>query len=840
MKIGVENDPLASSFRRTVGHPRPFPTMPPPPFTQRSAWIWSAEGSHAAPPPEAASPSAYQVRMFRREFIVGSGPRPALVVHVSADSRYVFFLNGERVGRGPAKGDVRHHFYDTFDLGARLHRGPNVLAALVLDLSRVAHRPTHLGPPCSVMTYTGGFLLEGALRQGQEEIERLDTGAPGWRVAVDRAHRFQNEGTRFEGYLGYFEHRLGGEIPAGWTRTGFDATSWAPATVLYPAERIENRRDPASPYGLMPRMIPLMEEQAAARFADAFLPGGAAPEPGWQVMLRGEGPVTVPPATRCRLIVDAGEMTTAFPLLVTAGGQGSRIRLTYAEALRLPWDTPGARLLGHPQPLANLASHFADESSGWTFDRRGTLHGWSDLWEPAGAGDESFEPLHWRAFRFVALDVTTADAPLTVQAFTYQVCLYPAPVAASFATSDPRLERIWEVGLRTMRLCAHETFDDCPHYEQMQYAGDTMITSKLLMLTTGDYRLTRQALYHFDWSRLPDGLTQSRYPSRLLQVIPSWSLHWITAVRDYLYCSGDGATVADVLPGTLAVLDWFRRHADADGLPAKLPFWNITDWCPWWPRGVVPGADSGPTCIISAQYIQALAEVADLARRLGHARRADELEAEASGLRAVLRARFWSPAEGLFFDRPGGPEVSQYGNAWAIACDAATPADCARLLERFPQDPKLAPGSYFCWHTVFLALAKAGAYDRMPEFLGPWHEMVDHGLTTFVEENSYWRSLCHAWSAHPVIEFLEGVVGIRATEPGFAAVEIRPHRCGLTRAAGRVCTPRGPVSAHWRWEASAFALEIEAPAGTPVSVVFPHGVRRTFSDGRFAETVVIP
>jgi glycogen debranching enzyme len=113
-----------------------------------------------------------------------------------------------------------------------------------------------------------------------------------------------------------------------------------------------------------------------------------------------------------------------------------------------------------------------------------------------------------------------------------------------------------------------------------------------------------------------------------VQIIPTWSLHWITNIRDYFLCSGDAATVRDLLPGVRAVLDWYRRHTDATGLPAKLPFWNITDWCPWWPRGVVPGADSGPTTILSAQYIQGLADVAELLRQLGDApRHAAEIDA---------------------------------------------------------------------------------------------------------------------------------------------------------------------------------------------------------------------
>ena len=112
--------------------------------------------------------------------------------------------------------------------------------------------------------------------------------------------------------------------------------------------------------------------------------------------------------------------------------------------------------------------------------------------------------------------------------------------------------------------------------------------------------------------------------------------------------------------------------------------------------------------------------------------------------------------KGFYFDRPGGPELSQYGNAWAIVCGAAGERERARMLERFPHDPKLAPGSFFWWHAGFRALERCGRLRRMPEHLGPWHESVDNGLSTFVEENSYWRSLCHAWRAHPALEFQHG------------------------------------------------------------------------------------
>jgi hypothetical protein len=564
----------------------------------------------------------------------------------------------------------------------------------------------------------------------------------------------------------------------------------------------------------------------------------------------------VAPHSAVEIILDAGELTTAYPQIEIERGGGSEVRLTYAEALRLPWDTPGARLLGRRQSLANLASHFADENTGWTFDRRGKISGWCDIWEPAGldsAGSkniadaggtpavsgeqtkgETFEPLHWRAFRYVGLRIQTADEPLILRSVGYRFTAYPYRIMAELTCSDSKIEKIWQTALRTMRLCSHETFEDCPYYEQMQYAGDTMITSKIGMLASGDYRLSRQALFHFDWSRLSDGLTQSRYPSRLLQIIPSWSLHWITNIRDYVYASGDLATLRDLMPGMRAVLDWFGRHADADGLPARLPYWNITDWCPWWPRGVVPGADSGPTCIISAQYINALVEVADLCRYVEREDEASKLETEAARLRRTLHARFWSEQEGLYFDQPGGPDLSQYGNAWAIICGAASERERARMIERFPHDPKLAPGSFFWWHAGFRALELSGVYDRMPEFLGPWHEMIDNGLSTFVEENSYWRSLCHAWSAHPALEFLTRVLGVTPRLPGFAEINVMPHRCGLAHASGRVCTPRGPVTVAWQVDGAQFQIEIDAPVATRVHVRLPGGAAQEFSGGRFA------
>ena len=73
--------------------------------------------------------------------------------------------------------------------------------------------------------------------------------------------------------------------------------------------------------------------------------------------------------------------------------------------------------------------------------------------------------------------------------------------------------------------------------------------------------------------------------------------------------------------------------------------------------------------------------------------------------------------------------------------------------------------------------------------------------------------------------------------PGFSEIEVAPHRCGLNRAEGAVCTPRGPVRVAWRQESGRFALSIQAPAGTPVRVRLPNGEQRAFEGGSFTTEI---
>ena len=69
----------------------------------------------------------------RRAFELAAPARSALL-RVTAADRYVLYINGVYVGRGPARSDPRRKSYDTYQVAQHLAPGANVVAIRALSL----------------------------------------------------------------------------------------------------------------------------------------------------------------------------------------------------------------------------------------------------------------------------------------------------------------------------------------------------------------------------------------------------------------------------------------------------------------------------------------------------------------------------------------------------------------------------------------------------------------------------------------------------------------------------------------------------------------------------------
>ncbi len=730
---------------------------------------------------------AFGVYHFRRVFELPARPE-SFVVHVSADNRYRLYVNGVEVSSGPQRSDLAHWRYETVDLAPHLRAGRNALGALVWNWGEER--------PDTQFSRRTAFLL-----QGEGEREAVVNSGPQWKVLHDTAYSFIPVEARVSRYFAPppGEAVDASRYPWGWLAVDYPDESWPGANAGQGVRADFTRLRASQPFGqgggwqLVPRSIPPMEE-TPIRYARVRRAEGIEPSDGF---LRGTGELMVPAATRAVMLLDQDHLTNAFTVLETSGGAGSEVALVYAEALRDAEGNKGNR----------------DEIEGKT------IVGVRDEFRPDGGERRRFQTLWFRTYRYVQLEIETADEPLRIHDLHGIFTAYPLELRARFTSDLPWLAEMWEMNWRTTRLGAGETYYDNAYYEQHQYQGDARLQALTTLYMGGDDRLVRQAIEHYNLSRTPEGLTASRYPSTEREYIPPYSLIWTVMVHDYWMHRADPDYVRGFLPGVRGVLAWFENRVDDEGLLGPIPWWPCVDIRSKWPAGVPPGGREGHSTVITLQYVYALSRAAELEDALGlpgQARRYREL---ARGLREAVRAKAWDAERGLFRDTPDGESYSQQANVMAVLADALPAAEQAALMERVLADATLTQSSYYFSFYQLEALSKAGLGARYVGQLEPWRGMLALGLTTAAESPEPTRSDSQSSNAHPNYGLLATVLGVRPAEPGFRSVRIAPHLGSLRRAEGRVPHPRGEIDVR---------LERRDGGGLNVDVVLPEGLAGSF------------
>jgi len=743
-----------------------------------------------------ASPFDYGVYHFRRTVELAAAPS-SFLIHVTADNRYKLYINGDMVSLGPARGDLYHWRYESVDIARHLKPGKNVIAAVVWNFG--AHAPV------AQITNQAGLLV-----QGDSAAERVvDTGKQ-WKAIRDEAFEAappDPEMSRFYYVAGPGDRVDANRYPWGWEQAEFDDSGW-PAAAVGSAGAPRDSQDGPNRWMLVPSSIPPMElkPQPITEIRRVV----TNPAPAGSNSALSFLPHTFLPHTRATVLFDQRFLTTAYPQLTVSGGKGAKIEIGYAEALWLP----GFQDKGNRNEIAGK-----------------DFIGARDIFIADGGRERRFEPLWWRTWRYLRLSIETHDEGLVIDDLRGVYTGYPFERKARFDAGSHELEKILEVGWRTARLCAHETYMDCPYYEQLQYAGDTRVQSLVSLYMTGDGRLVRNAIELLDSSRTAEGATYSRAPSRLQQYIPPFSLWWIGMLHDYWMYQNDPAFVARMLPGVRAVLSFFAARQRPNASLGRLPWWNFVDWTKEWASGVPPASGDGSSAPVDLQLLLAYQWAAEMEAGLGSQALASEDRQAAGRLHDAARELYWDAGRKLFADTPDKRAFSQQANALAVLAGVTEGAEAKDLIERVSADNgALVQCSIYFRHYLHSAMNKAGAGDRYLDMLGIWRTMLDRGLTTWAETADPTRSDCHAWGASPNYELFRTVLGIDSAAPGFRRVMVRPYLGKLTHASGAIPHPRGEIAVSLTLDGGKLEAVVTLPAGVEGKFEW-HGQTRDLRSG---------
>jgi len=814
-----------------------------PPGRWRAQWIWwemppiTIERSGSAQLSATARP---RFACFRRTFRLHRVPE-RVPARLTSDSRHILWVNGIEAARGPVRGNPRRLHYDIVDLAPYLRTGDNLVAVLVAHYVRAT--PWWMPIPPTYSLGAGALAFEARLAEDDWVVSDSTWRAfspPGWSPSASQGL-----------HAAPIEMCDASKLAPGWLDPDFDDGDWNEAVGLTGSHigATGDPHPPTHPFGpLLPRPIPQLGgavKQPRVAVSAQVPAGPVCEDPVAQIeadegsrMIEHESrdwPILLEPASGVHLLtIDFGETVCGTVILEAEAPAGTCMDVSVAEGL-----TPDGRL------------DRLDQYSGFRYRARG----FSDRFE-------TFDSL---GFRYARLAVRPGAGPVTLRRFEVAERLFPRPSGPFFSCSDPLLERIWAIGRRTVDLCSHDAYIDCPSREQRAWTGDSVVHLMVDLATNPDWSLARRHV-ELTASMRPDGMLPMAVGGDMeaadATFIPDWPLHWIRALHHLYRYTGDRELIARMLVAAEGVLRWFVPFQGPDGLLTNVTGWILIDW-----SAVSVAGTSG---VLNALWARALLDFAEMAEWLGDRSRSEWARTNWARVRDGFQA-FWEPERGLYVDHILDDvhrlPVSQHTNAAAI-CAGLVPeqrtgalfdkiTDPARLVRASwllpgrtspPEDGNMYAGAFslvtgpdppwwdvesqivaaqpFFRYVVHDAAALAGRAGRVATLCRDWEELIDRSPATW-SETWFGGSRCHGWSSTPTRDLIVYTLGIVPAEPGCRRIRIAPDLGDLEWAHAAVPTPYGPVTVR----ADRQSIHIETPV--PVDVVGSGGNITRCGAGRY-------
>jgi len=437
-------------------------------------------------------------------------------------------------------------------------------------------------------------------------------------------------------------------------------------------------------------------------------------------------------------------------------------------------------------------------------------------------GARCFTTSWWRAGRFVQVAVKTGEAPLTITKLAFNETHYPFVFEGNFKCSDERINSYLPACKRVLQMCTHETYMDCPFYEQLMYVGDT----RLQVLTTNalarDNRLAKKAVEMFcEGMNNQTRVLNCAFPANAGKVIPSFCVWWVAMLYDYAMSFGDEEFVRRMIPAARLVMDLYGKDKDERGL-LKTPLgWDFVDWVKGdhtaWSYGAPADSGYGVHAVFNFQYSYVAQMLAEIEEYIGEKEMAAKWSRVAKEVYELADKYFWSDdmkgyADDL--DKVHYSEHAQILSSLNKLCKVSRQKECMKFIEESKASNFV---DIYFEHYLFEFFKKCGRVDLFIERMHDWDLVLEQNFTTTPEHFSdETRSDCHAWGAHPILHCLTDVLGIKSDAVGFEKVLVQPSLCGMDWAEGSMVHPKGLIKTKYKKSDNSdnkYSAVIELPVG---------------------------
>ena len=822
-----------------------------------------------------ALPASPEVVLFRHGFRSDRLLHSA-ELHIFADTRYEVWIDGQWIGRGPARFSTTLREYDRYELGD-LQNDDHLIAVLVQWAPN--NRRSESVTPQLVAHIRGS--TDGGL------VTIAATGAS-WKCLVSDAWRDDAAPVHAWGLIGPTELLDLRRLPVGWNQPGFPQADWSPAVVVEPASN-----------GYRPRSIPILDNVPASlslHEAGMLLPGftvgelvppvtdpynlrfsasqptnlvvktlaPSAGQPGliqvdqqglsWQAtgtdhpdlyqailpLTSGDHQLTftgIPEsgvtfavskqdltfldfpfqqganAGRRLLLAEPAQDATAASVTITSDGLNVTFHTLPAYVVLDAGRTVHGRLAAQVSgPAGAMIDIGWDErlstQTGRPFPYPGSLHPyWDqvDSWILDGAG-RSISTLDARAGRFILIAAWGAG-PIELQNVRVVEERYPSVQSGSFQSSNPLLNRIWQVGADTARLNLTDAYAD-PWRERGQWWGDAYIDDHVNRVLSGDPGLLRRGIT-FMSDAMGDDLSPGdpapgMAPNNNGLHMLDYAMLWVHSLAEYTEQTQDFSLTDESYPALQRFISHLGTFENPETGLLDLPkqHWSETAYI----DGKGFYSRYGQSTALNALYYSTLLRAADLVDR-SDPESAGVWRGKAEQVKASVNNLLYLPSQGRYLTHVYGGqpfEPSAHAQAWPLAYGLAPAGEVepvvAALLELLSQDPANYNVEIYGMFWVLEALGQTGHISEALAIIETYYGyLLDQGATTWWERfdanQYYWASLSHGWGSAPTWFLTTHVLGARRLSPYQWLV--KPAFSSLDYASGSLPLKDGSLQVQW-------------------------------------------
>ena len=746
---------------------------------------------------------------FRKEIELKKEPGDAKIM-IFADSRYVLWINGKYIERGPCRFDPRGPQYDLVDINDHLHKGKNSIAVLVQgnvknaigNLKIMKHLP---GLAAIIHTGSQHIITDSTWRCSEKIPEQMWTDVWTWSCVLDSIDANTSD--------------------FSWQLPGFDDSKWSKAVHVSAAKWGPFKQ----------RYIPLLKESDLGSGTILQVKRGKRVD---TTVRKLPDNLPVKFGSGDEVVVDVGKLSLTYWILSMNAEKGTEIIFTPCQDF-----IKGETVINY-----NCITRYK-----------------------AREGNQSYMSTETFGFRY--LNIKVVNGSFTLDSIRFISRLYPNTALAKFECSDDFLNRTWKQSSYTSEvLCEDGYVDSAERAEWMadvamiQYPVSRMVISGPAeengRLIYSDPRLMHNMLLHTAQSQMKDGRLKAHHPSDRFDLhwyIEDYSCLWVQGLRQYFENSGDSAFVREMWPVLERQMKWFLDRKNGSGLITAREFLIHLD------NPMRYQVCQGAT--VNAFIFRALADASWLADRLGKKAVARMYSMEADSLKNAYNKFMWDGKSKSYYAAVYFPEYSKGENIPELKMvDIEDPASKAKewsdgnvqWINRGEKVPATVQAALVALNRGIVSddhLEEAIRFlvEHCSELKNPYtHLMLFDEFYKYDQDSldvkvleiirARWKSmvsrvspgtaaegfetqgyLCHPFGLIPAYSLPCYVLGVRKPEPVWKrTILIEPRPGDLSFAKGVALTEFGPVPVEWqKVGANSLKFRFEIPENTEAVIRFP-------------------